>query len=60
MLSDSETKIINYIKKEGFISPDFQDVGLSSIEILNTCEHLKEIGKIKRRNCTGLAYELVK
>lgn len=60
MKINAKNKIINYIKKEGFISPEFQNVGLSYTEILNTCEYLTTIGILRRRNCIAQAYEFNK
>lgn len=57
---ETRIKVMNYITKEGFISPEFQDVGLSYTEILNMCEYLTSIGVLRKRNCTGLAYEFNK
>lgn len=54
---ETRIKVMNYITKEGFISPEFQNVGLSYTEILNMCEYLTSIGVLRKRNCTGLAYE---
>ena len=57
---DSRIKIMNYINKEGFISPDFQNIDLSYEEILDTCEYLTNIGVLRKRNCVGLSYEFNK
>lgn len=53
----SQIKVINYIEKEGFISPEFENVGLSYLEILRVCKVLVKKGILKRRSCTGIAYE---
>lgn len=57
---NARIKIMNYICKNEFVSPEFQDVGLSYTEILNICEYLTNIGVLRKRNCTGLAYEFNK
>ena len=57
---ETRIKIMNYINKEGYISPEFQNVGLSYTEILNACEYLTNIGVLRKRNCVGLAYEFNK
>lgn len=56
---EAQIKVINYIEKEGFISPEFQNVGLTHKEISNTCILLLNKGILKKRNCTGIAYEFV-
>lgn len=53
----SQIKVINYIEKEGFISPEFENVGLSYLEISRVCKILVKKGILKQRNCTGVAYE---
>lgn len=60
MDSEARIKVMNYIHKEGFISPEFQNIGLSYAEILNMCEYLTSIGVLRKRNCIGLAYEFNK
>lgn len=57
---EARIKIMNYINKEGYISPEFQNVGLSYTEIINTCEHLTNVGVLRKRDCVGLAYEFNK
>lgn len=57
---DTRIKVMNYINKNSFISPEFQDIGLSYTEVLNMCEYLTNIGVLRKRNCTGLAYEFNK
>lgn len=54
---ESQIRVINYIEKEGFISPEFKNVGLTYEEISNACIILLNKGILKQRNCTGLAYE---
>ena len=54
---NDESRVIEYVKKYDFISPEFEDVGLSYYEILNICEDLVEKNILKRRDCTGIAYE---
>lgn len=51
--------IKNYLKNNKFIAPEFQNVGLSYMEILSTCEYLRSIGILRKRNCSGLAYEFI-
>lgn len=53
----AQLKVINYIEKEGFISPDFENVGLTYLEILKICKSLEKKKILKKRNCTGIAYE---
>ncbi len=53
----SQLKVMNYIEKEGFVSPDFENVGLSYLEILRICKTLEKKNILKKRNCTGVAYE---
>ena len=53
-------KVMNYINKNGFISPEFQDTDLSYEEALNMCEYLTSIGVLRKRDCTGIAYEFNK
>ena len=53
----SQIKVINYIEKEGFISPEFENVGLTYSEISKVCIILTNKGLLKQRNCTGIAYE---
>ena len=57
---EARIKIMNYINKEGYISPEFENVGLSYTEILNMCEYLTKIGVLRKRDCAGLAYEFNK
>ncbi len=56
----SQIKVINYIEKETFISLDFENVGLTYDEISKACIILESKGILKRRNCTGIAYEFNK
>lgn len=56
-LFEAQIKVINYIEKEGFISPEFQNVGLDYQEISDTCIILLNKGILKKRNCSGIAYE---
>jgi len=56
----SQIKVINYIEKEGFISPDFENVGLTYSEISKVCIVLENKGILKQRNCTSVAYEFNK
>lgn len=53
----SQIKVISYIEKEGFISPEFENVGLTYPEISKICIILTNKGILKQRNCTGIAYE---
>jgi len=53
----AQIKVINYIEKEGFISPEFENVGLTYTEISKVCIILTNKGILKQRNCTGIAYE---
>lgn len=53
----SQIKIINYIEREGFISPEFQNVELTYDEILKACIVLENKGILKKRNCSGTSYE---
>ena len=57
-LTSHAKKMLNYTTQNGFISPGFQNTGLSLPEFWEALDELLKLNLIKRRNCIGIAYEM--